>query len=89
MQECETRTSPYTREELMERGWSRTLLQRNPADGRDHHLEIWSPALVAAVEAQPGARQSIRDHLENRELTQRLRTAGKPEVLSAQEESCA
>ncbi|MDD6503668.1 MAG: DEAD/DEAH box helicase [Oscillospiraceae bacterium] len=88
MSECETRTTPYTREELTERGWSRTLLQRNPADGRENHLEIWSPALVARVEAQPGARQSIAANLENRELTDRLRAAGKQQVLEAQDAAC-
>ena len=73
-----------TREELMERGWTRGILQRNPADERRGEMEVWTQDYVAQVEALPEVRRVIDETLREREQTARMRQVPRsriPELL--------
>ena len=68
----------------MERGWTRGILQRNPADERRGEMEVWTQDYVAQVEALPEVRRVIDETLQEREQTARMRQVPRsriPELL--------
>lgn len=74
-----------TRQELTERGWSKSMLRNHPADLHRGEQELWTMELVQAVEQEPGMQAILAQVQKSQEETNALRQVPKkqiPELLA-------
>lgn len=70
----------YNRTQLLARGWSKGLLQRNPPDSMTDDGEVWSATYVERVEESPEARQILEQTLQGRAQNRLLRQVPKARI---------